>query len=81
MQQPMRISSAWVVCVRSAVKRDSHRRPTHFLTRDVFVLQQPGDKIVQVSASFGDDVWDAKNFGQVSPAAVPWQAREDHRST
>jgi hypothetical protein len=25
----------------------------------------PGDKLVQVSASFGADVWDAKNFGQV----------------
>jgi hypothetical protein len=24
-----------------------------------------GDKIVKVSASFGDDVWDALNFGQV----------------
>lgn len=24
-----------------------------------------GDKVVQCSASFGDDVWDAKNFGQV----------------
>eukprot|EP00803_Ostreobium_quekettii_P004328 evm.model.scf_823.4 EVM.evm.TU.scf_823.4 scf_823:18991-22323(+) len=24
-----------------------------------------GDKVMQVSASFGDDVWDAKNFGQV----------------
>lgn len=26
---------------------------------------QPGDKIVAVSASFGEDVWEAKNFGQV----------------
>jgi hypothetical protein len=26
---------------------------------------QAGDKIVRVSASFGTDVWDAKNFGQV----------------
>ena len=25
----------------------------------------PGDKLLQVSASFGADVWDAKNFGQV----------------
>jgi len=25
---------------------------------------QVGDKVVQVSASFGDDVWDAKGFGQ-----------------
>ena len=25
----------------------------------------PGDKLVRVSASFGADVWDAKNFGQV----------------
>ena len=24
-----------------------------------------GDKIVNVSASFGTDVWEAKNFGQV----------------
>ena len=26
---------------------------------------QVGDKIVKVSASFGTDVWDAQNFGQV----------------
>jgi C-terminal processing protease CtpA/Prc len=26
---------------------------------------QPGDKIVQISASFGSDVWDAQNFGQI----------------
>ena len=26
---------------------------------------QPGDKVVRVSASFGADVWDALNFGQV----------------
>ena len=26
---------------------------------------QPGDQIVAVSASFGTDVWEAKNFGQV----------------
>ena len=26
---------------------------------------QVGDKIVGVSASFGTDVWDAQNFGQV----------------
>ena len=26
---------------------------------------QPGDKIVQCSASFGTDIWDARNFGQV----------------
>jgi len=25
---------------------------------------QPGDKIVNVSASFGSDVWDAINYGQ-----------------
>ena len=25
----------------------------------------PGDKVVKVSASFGSDVWDALNFGQV----------------
>lgn len=25
----------------------------------------PGDKVVNVSASFGGDVWEAKNFGQV----------------
>ncbi len=24
-----------------------------------------GDKIVEVSASFGSDVWEARNFGQV----------------
>ena len=26
---------------------------------------QAGDKVLQVSASFGSDVWDAKNYGQV----------------
>lgn len=26
---------------------------------------QVGDKIVQVSASFGTDIWEAQNFGQV----------------
>ena len=26
---------------------------------------QAGDKIVNVSASFGPDVWEAKNYGQV----------------
>ena len=26
---------------------------------------QPGDQIVAISASFGTDVWEAKNFGQV----------------
>ena len=28
-----------------------------------------GDKVVNVSASFGDDVWEALNFGQVRGAA------------
>ncbi|WIA37077.1 hypothetical protein OEZ86_014050 [Tetradesmus obliquus] len=26
---------------------------------------QPGDKIVKISASFGTDVWDAQNYGQI----------------
>lgn len=26
---------------------------------------QPGDKVVQISASFGSEVWDAQNFGQI----------------
>ncbi len=26
---------------------------------------QVGDKVVNVSASFGSDVWEAKNYGQV----------------
>lgn len=26
---------------------------------------QPGDKIVQISASFGSDIWEAQNFGQI----------------
>ena len=26
---------------------------------------QPGDKVVRISASFGSDIWEAKNFGQV----------------
>lgn len=27
--------------------------------------QQPGDKIAKISASFGTDVWDAQNYGQI----------------
>lgn len=27
---------------------------------------EAGDKVVKVSASFGDDVWEALNFGQVT---------------
>jgi hypothetical protein len=26
---------------------------------------QPGDKIVKISASFGSDVWEAQNYGQI----------------
>lgn len=26
---------------------------------------QEGDKVVKISASFGTDIWEAKNFGQV----------------
>lgn len=26
---------------------------------------QPGDKVVKISASFGTDVWDAQNYGQI----------------
>jgi hypothetical protein len=33
---------------------------TRFVT-----FSQPGDKLLEVSASFGSDVWEAKNFGQV----------------
>ncbi len=29
-------------------------------------IPQPGDKIVQISASFGSEVWKAENFGQVN---------------
>jgi hypothetical protein len=29
------------------------------------LCRQPGDKLLYVSASFGPDVWEAKNFGQV----------------
>ena len=28
-------------------------------------MLQPGDKILKVSASFGTDIWDAINYGQV----------------
>ena len=27
---------------------------------------QPGDKVMKISASFGADVWEAKNYGQVN---------------
>jgi hypothetical protein len=30
-----------------------------------FRSMQPGDKIVKISASFGTDVWDAQNYGQI----------------
>ena len=30
-----------------------------------FLHVQPGDKIVKISASFGTDVWDAQNYGQI----------------
>ena len=29
------------------------------------MVLQAGDKVLKVSASFGADVWDAKNYGQV----------------
>lgn len=29
------------------------------------VFSQPGDKIVKISASFGTDVWEAQNYGQI----------------
>lgn len=29
---------------------------------------QPGDKVVRCSASFGEEIWDAKNYGQVTYA-------------
>jgi hypothetical protein len=29
------------------------------------LARQVGDKIVKISASFGEDVWEALNFGQV----------------
>ncbi len=32
---------------------------------DTVSLVQVGDKIAQVSASFGTDIWEAQNFGQV----------------
>ena len=32
---------------------------------------EPGDKVVKVSASFGDDVWEAINFGQVGAQHGP----------
>lgn len=35
---------------------------------------EAGDKVVKVSASFGDDVWDALNFGQVS-GWLSWQVQ------
>ena len=30
---------------------------------------QPGDKIVKVSATFGNEIWDAQNYGQVCVCA------------
>lgn len=32
---------------------------------DSVFIMQPGDKILKVSASFGNDIWDAINYGQV----------------
>ena len=31
----------------------------------LWLRAQPGDQIIAISASFGTDVWEAKNFGQV----------------
>ena len=46
------MASVW--CFKRA--RRTHSPPAYV---------QPGDQIVAVSASFGTDVWEAKNFGQV----------------
>ena len=35
------------------------------LTLTEHVRLQPGDKILKCSASFGNDIWDAQNYGQV----------------
>ena len=35
------------------------------LQYDCAFVVQPGDKILKVSASFGNDIWDAINYGQV----------------
>jgi hypothetical protein len=47
----------------------AHAYPSLRLQGSQLVLHscplQPGDKIVKISASFGDDVWDAQNYGQV----------------
>ena len=33
---------------------------------------QPGDKIVEISASFGSEVWKAENYGQVGASGEAW---------
>lgn len=38
----------------------------------------PGDKVVKVSASFGSDVWDALNYGQVRLQIDAVQSRSSH---
>ena len=35
------------------------------IQHDCTFVVQPGDKILKVSASFGNDIWDAINYGQV----------------
>lgn len=45
-------------CLSAASMRDEQNEA------QAITCVQVGDKLVQVSASFGDDVWDAGKFGQ-----------------
>lgn len=36
--------------------------------RNIANVLQPGDKVVKCSASFGEEIWEAKNYGQVTYA-------------
>lgn len=36
--------------------------------RNIAIVLQPGDKVVKCSASFGEEIWEAKNYGQVTYA-------------
>lgn len=45
--------------------------------RTCYSCAQPGDKVVQISASFGSEVWDAQNFGQVKASSCRHSSSSD----
>lgn len=54
----------------SAIIQDPDVSADHAVLTALFIDAQAGDKIVEISASFGQEVWKAENYGQVSIAAA-----------